>query len=341
MLWAGIFLGGESHVAAANLIVSDVTVSGLGGNDDAGIGFKAYNSSITFLRCLAESSFKGFDLGEINGDSLNILYKVINSTARDNSYGINLNAAGKSYAGSVDWYLINNIVHDNKILGSNIYAGPYNLYAVHNLYFNNGYENPRPDSGNINITPDSNDTQTINAYLYNNIFYKPGGGTNLLIKIVGNSFDSDLSLHSDYNAWVQRAAEPFSEWSYYILPNTTFYYGTNGPGHNSGSWYEDENEPGDGTGHAGSDSHSKGTASDDPTLPPFADFSGEDFSLTTSFQGLQLDGEPWFIAEMDRDRNGLCRNGWDIGPIDFLGAKCDTSPDPPTGFQGFEYLNVN
>jgi len=175
------FFGGESHVWIKNATVSNSEARNINGtfSDSDGVGFKALNSQVTFINNVSHNNYKGFDLGEDAGDNVVITYKVINSTAHFNTFGINMNSSlSPSYSGAVNYYIINCLVYDNSIAGTNAYAGPYNLYVIHNVYANNGSDTGDYGRANIQAGPDMGfvDTTPINIYFYNNAFYKPAGG---------------------------------------------------------------------------------------------------------------------------------------------------------------------
>ncbi len=321
---------GDSHKAVVNATVTNSTVYNHVGNDppnDCGIGFKAFNSQVVYDNCLSYNNLKGWDLGEINGDNRDITYVVTNSISRNNNFGMNMNAAGSaSYSGNVKFYMINNILRDNINQGCNIYAGPFDLYMVHNIFDNNGTDTSSGAyKGNVAITSNP-DTSKIRAYLYNNIFYKPAGHHNLLVKRSVNS-THDFSLYSDYNAWIEDDqphlyGQYFCRWSYYVSPAVDFNYGNNGPGHNNGNWYNWYNAnsipPVNGAnGHYHADSNSVGTGALVNVEPPFRDISNLDYSLTFSYPGEDLSIMSWYIPEMGKDKNGNSRSTWDMGIYDF------------------------
>ncbi len=327
----GLFVG-ETNVAATDVMVSNCNAYNHAGSDDydQGIGFKALNSQITFTNCTSYSNDKGFDLGENSGNNRDILYKVINSYAYNNTEaGINFNGVGAgTYTGSINFYLINSIIRDNGIAGSKIYAGPFTTYIIHNVFDNNGSGDT--DGYNLQITPDSTtDENTIVGYIYNNIFYKPQG-LQWRIGYIGDTTsgcDTNLTLYSDYNSYTQRASENFGAWAYNAANcrvtgvTYSFAYGANGPGHGSGTWYTEEGEPGNGTGHYHCDAHSKGTGATDTTLPPFTDVTNHVYTLTTHYVGTNLSSQPWYISEMGIDRSGISRISWDIGAYEYVGTR--------------------
>ena len=319
----GIMLG-ESRKAVINFTISDCVSYNHDGTNDEGFGYKVLNGQISWYNSVAHGNYKGWDLGVSKGEDRDIMYKLVNCTAYDNSFGVNFNGVATEtsvYGGSLTFFLINCIIRDNREAGSNIYEGPYNLYMVHNVYENNGWGNPNNiEYGNIQITPDFNDIFEINVYMYNNIFYKPGGRTNFLNKLWAQG-SSRFNVNSDYNSWVARAGELFCQWSYYIDPGLMLSYGANGPGHKSGSWYNcygsTTSAPANGsTGHYHADCNSKGTGADDPAEPPFTNLADNDFTLTESYEGVALTGMAWYSSEMGVDKAGNVRGvdvGWDIG----------------------------
>ena len=315
-------------------------------NNDAGIGFKAMNSQITFKNCESFQNLKGWDLGEQSGDNVDIRYKIINANSHHNAWGINFNAAADiNYAGNNQYFIINSIIWSNTEWGSNIYAGPYHVFLVNNVYAGNG--NVSFDAGNLRISPNgAADPSPIQATLYNNIFYKPNttSGANYMNTGVGNAFssasDTDFSLDSDFNSWIQNTTERFARWNAFassvrdLTGNTEFLYGAEGPGHSSGKWFSLEDEPGKGTGHLGADAHSKGTGSSDPTLPPFTDATAHDYSLTEHYFGKDLSTYSWYIPEMGFDRAGRQRSSWDMGAYEYCTGYCGPSQPPVTGDPG-------
>jgi PKD domain/Putative Ig domain len=319
----GIMLG-ESRKAVQNFTITDCVSYDHDGDDDEGFGYKVLNGQISWYNSVAYGNFKGWDLGVNSGEDRDIMYKLVNCTSHDNSFGVNFNGVAteaSSYGGDLNFYLINCIIRDNREAGSNIYEGPFDLYMIHNVYENNGWGSPDSVSRcNILITPDYDDTFEINVYMYNNIFYKPGGGTNFLNKLWEQG-SSRFNVNSDYNSWVARAGERFCQWSYYIDPGLQLSYGSDGPGHKSGKWYDyygsTSSAPSNGAiGHHHADGNSKGTGADDPTGPPFTNVANNDFTLTGSYDGIALTSMGWYTSEMGVDRLGNVRGvdvGWDIG----------------------------
>src|SRR6185369_15577777 len=133
---------GDAHISCGNARVLDSEIKNHRGdkvNNDSGIGVKALNSTVTISNVVAHDNLKGFDLGENRGDSISMTYKVVNCNVYSNQWGCNFNcSADASYAGTVKFYLINNILRDNRLSGCAAYAGPFNLYVVHNVFDNNG-----------------------------------------------------------------------------------------------------------------------------------------------------------------------------------------------------------
>lgn len=331
---------GESNKYARNAIVTNVTVYNHAGDDppnDSGIGFTAENSQVTFLNCTSYNNLKGWDVGQGGTDgTLDIMYKIINSTAYNNKWGMNLNAAGSgiaNYTGNVRFYLINNIIRDNTNYGSEIYCGPYNLYAVHNVYDNNGWLSlTDPQKANLRVYPCGSDSHDINVYFYNNTFYKPSGQYNFTVSRYDSSLTGDppsnYTIDSDYNAWVPKGTETaFVMWAFFgdDDPGTTYSYSN--IGNTSGNWYiwysyDTSQHDGLGTGHFHADQHSI------TTEPPFNDVQNHDYTLVSLFKGIDISTKSWFITEMGIDRKGFCRTNWDIGAHEFSGQPCNI-PNPP------------
>ena len=331
-------IAGEYYESASNLTVSNSISYNHKGDlvgNDSGIGFKALNGSITFMNDSSFNNLKGFDLGGHKSLSPTSTFKVIDSLIYNNIWGINFSRDPTSFAND---YLINNIIRNNDI-GSNIYfAGASNVYIVHNVYANNG-DPTLKDQGNLMITPDTAISweAVINAYLYNNIFYKPQAlkyAWNFRNGAIGDGtagFLTHLSIDSDYNSWVAlQDGQVFSYLDFqggvhgalYLPPSqftSVYNYGPNGPGHLTGLWYSTADMPGGAaSGHLHCDAHSKGTLADDPALPPFTNLSSNDFSLTAHYAGTDLTQKPWYIPEMGLDRNGNNRTSWDIGSYEFI-----------------------
>jgi hypothetical protein len=308
------------------------------GTNDAGMGFKAVNSEVTYKNCVAYGNYKGWDLGENEASpSLDITYKTINCEAYDNTYGINLNGpfdpsgAEIEWTGSVKFYVINCIVRDNYWAGSHVYAGPFDIYIVHSVFDNNG---DGLGYANLTIGPDGDeDHNRINAYLYNNIFYKPniiGNRANFICPywVQGDTEpanDSCFDLDSDYNAWIQNSSEYFCLWGFWGDGDDRSYsYGLDGPGHGAGSaWYDEYGgsvtvPPNGSTGHQGADEHSMATGGDSFVPPPFKSVSTHDYRLTTCYSGVDLSSKSWYIAEMGFDRDGNKRSSWELGGYEFI-----------------------
>ena len=308
------------------------------GTNDAGMGFKAYNSQVTYKNCTAYNNHKGWDLGENEGvPNTDIIYKLINCLAYENDYGINFNGPFNPYGGGIEWtgsvkfYLINSIARDNYRAGSNIYAGPFDAYIVHSIFDSNG--NGLGDS-NLIIGPDGEmDNKRINTYLYNNILYKPnvaGNRANFVIPfwIQGDTEpanDSFFNLDSDYNAWIQNSSEYFCLWNFWgDTDDKSYSYGPNGPGHGAGgAWYDDYGgtvavPPNGATGHHGADEHSMATGGDSFVPPPFKSVSTHDYRLTASYSGVDLSSKNWYIPEMGFDRDGKKRFSWDMGAYEYI-----------------------
>jgi len=331
----GMWLGRERGKVVgtiANTTVHDLkTTSSLG---SGGAGFLAHNSDLTFMNCKAYNLNKGWDLGEADGKDVDINYRIINALSWNNVYGMNFNSASTiRYTGNVKFYVINSVVRDNANIGIYMYGGPYTAYIVHNTLDNNGTRSSSGDGyANLCLTPDdaTHDTSHIEAFVYNNIFHRPAGAHNFLVKAIGSGYDSDFNLFSDWNAWVQRANEPFCLWSWYVgQSQVTFRYGSDGPGRGaSGQWYIDEGEPSSGIGHYHCDSNSVGTGADDPALPPFANIAVGDYTLSGAYAGKDLSSMSWYIVEMGVDRAGVNRRSWDLGAYEF--GESGTTPRKPT-----------
>jgi len=229
--------------------------------------------------------------------------------------------------------LMNSIVRDNSYTGSNIYSGPFELFMVHNVFDNNGTPGDLYNKSSLIITPNhvtypNQDQNPIIAYLYNNIFYKSNAETSLLnkywrISTVPPNYSTDLTINSDYNAWIQRDNEAFCLLGAYngSQEASTFKYGANGPGNSSGNWYEwyggSKNVPTAGTGHYHQDSHSYASGGANPSVPSFYDISNHNYVLTAAYPGINLLSMPWYIPEMGQDSRGVNRSSWDLGPLDF------------------------
>jgi len=318
----GVCLG-ENHLSCYDYIVTNVTVADLNGVDDGGIAFKAFNSQVQFLNCTATRCYKGFDLGEQNGDGSNILYKVVGGISYSNVYGMNFNGPGAAYAGTVNFYAINCTIYTNASTGIYVYAGPYNLHIIHNTLFNNGL-NGNFDDCNVRCENDGVERNFINSYIINNIFYKPAGNQNYYNLYFKKDFEADgMNLTMDNNSWTRRSTESFAKWAVNNpLPDNTIYdYGTDGPGHASGNWWSwysgDTVAPTNGRlGHFHADAYSVGTGASDTSLPPFANYP-TDLRFTHTYSGTNISSRSWFTAEMGFDANGRARTTWDMGALEF------------------------
>ena len=289
------------------------------GNYDCGIGVKIISGSGTVSNSTLYSNFKGADNGDKSASLSPVLYYINNLVYNNTQSGINGNGGTAVGINSVlTMYLINNIIWGNGSVsmggrGSDFYDGSMNLYIVHNVYDGNG--NPADLYSSWNLAIGNNgappEGSAINAYLYNNIFYKPNvaaGGQNLAVETWLQTTPpvSGLNWYADYNSYVQSSAgEYFNTWGL-LSPSdqtTSFTYGLNGPGHASGNWYTDyggsTSQPISGAlGHYQQDSHSKGTGAADATLPPFKNAAIHDYTLTSSYAGTNLSVQPWYISEM-------------------------------------------
>lgn len=342
----GIMMGND-HMAVSGLVVNCTATHHRGDlvDDDSGIGFKALNGTLTFRNCTSTGNLKGFDLGEQSGfdagpggTPVNILYKVLNCTSRFNNWGINFNGSADVYPGTITWYAINNLITDNADTGMNTYSAPHNLYVVHNVFENNGF-NPRGaplyNGSHFSTTPNAaTDVAPIHVYLFNNIFrrQKAGGGTDNT-GVLLNKFDGanvDFSFTSDYNSYQQSGANSvFCLWSAYS--GNPYYeqydFGVDGPGHPSGNWYAHYSAttipPAMGSRHFHNDAHSKGTGAADTTLPSL----DASYVPTTPYPGLNLSTQPWYISEMGLDRSGNQRTTWDIGAYEYGSVSTDPPPE--------------
>ena len=332
----GVLLGDSSTKLVTNGTVSNSSSYNHVGNvppDDCGIGFKAQNGQITFTNVQSYNNLKGFDLGEQNGPNVDITYKIVNSIARNNKWGINFSGANDpAYSGSINWYIINTIVRDNTKFGSNIYAGPYNLYMVHNIYDNNGTGGSNANYGNIkvgpNVSPD--DSSRMTAHLYNNIFYKPSADYNYVLhEYIKNT--SGFDLDSDYNCWRQRASENFAMWDYSNATQQVIFTYAEGPGIGVGSdwydWYDYNTTP----PSNGSTSHYQSDPNSVTTEPPFIDIGNHDYRLNGSFAGTDLSVMALFVPEMGLDRSGNPRSFWDMGPYE--SGIVPSEMESPTGLR--------
>lgn len=349
---------GQSNLRLINAMVTNCKAYNFQGNDDVdvGMGFKAQNSQITWIDCEAYGCLKGWDPGEdgcsLGTPSINycndyrwpIVYKMIRCYAHHNTFGINCSGPRGPWNAENKFYIINCIIRDNQNFGSKFYAGPYTAYLVHNFYANNGCGN----GGNLAISADGYpyDPYEVNAYMYNNIFYAPcsTAGYNVA-SLTWQENSTDVTWHSDFNSYLQGSAPYFVRWGYwYGTTKKDYKYGSNGPGHTTGSaWSNDfgvgTSAPTNGaTGHYSCDRNSKGTGASDTTLPPFKDVANHDYTLTSHYQGMDISTQPWFIAEMGLDRSGTARTSWDIGPYEFVSTLA--SPNQVTAPQMPQNLTV-
>jgi len=328
-----------------SVIVSNCIAYAHGGDNDSGIGMKGYGTNMVFIRCTNYFNYKGWDLGCKVGGGAATSYKVFACASFSNQNGINMNGPPNvyhPYAGPVDFYLIDSLVHDNPEAGSRIYHGPMNFHCIGNIYYRNG--GSVFGTGNIGITSDNSepsgpDLGVVNARVYNNIFYKPSGGyCNMFVENYCPS--NNYSLESDYNSWTQTSTDFAIKWAALAASACfdpaevlDFSYGADGPGHSSGNWYtwysKDINpDIGGGTAHFHCDANSKGTGAAISTTPPFADVVNFDFRLTNAYTGSSLVAKSWYITEMGLNADGSARNQTpDMGPQ-------DVGPSTPYGPQG-------
>jgi len=332
----GIHLGQSSRRVVGYTVSNCVSYNHKGTND-AGMGFKAQNSQVTFISCTAYGNYKGWDLGEVTANPYwGIIYKTINCSAYNNDFGINMNGPYDPDQADIEWYapvrfyIINCILRDNYYSGTEIYAGPFDAWVIHSVYDNNGNDTKE---ANILIGPDGvADHHRINAYLYNNVFYKPKVDSSRANYVCTYWVEGDtepenntyFNLDSDYNVWVQNSSEYFCRWGFWGGDETSYSYGPDGPGHGAGSaWYDEYGStmtaPLNGSsGHHGSDLHSKGTGAESEILPPFRNLPGHNYNLTAHYRGLNLTSKAWYIKEMGIDRNGNKRSSWDIGAYEYI-----------------------
>ena len=315
---------GEDGARCLDITVSNCVGHGFYGTDDGGMAFKAFNSNVTYTNCIGYNCYKGFDLGEQGStDTWDFTYKLVNCESYENNFGVNFNCGNVDLTGTVNFYLINSIVRDNSEDGSNIYAGPYNLYIVHSIYDGN--------DANLKVGPEipavyTDETQ-IRVYIYNSIFYKPTGDyTNLGTSSFIND-TTNFQMDNDYNSYAQYNTELFYAWDYIEGggANKEYHYGSTGnegPGNTSREWYTEYSDsttpPTNSNGHYHCDANSKGTGCDDTTLPPFIDIGSNNYFLTETYAGTDLSGKGWYIDEMGVDRNGNTRTNWDIGIYEYV-----------------------
>ena len=327
----GVLLGNNGWAVNNGWVANNRVINHRGdlAGNDSGIGFKTLNSAVTFTNCISTNNLKGWDCGEQSAPG-NWNVTVIDSVAGWNAWGINFN---NSFAGTVNYYAINNLVFSNSVNGFNCYAGPFNLHIIHNTVWGNG-SGAAGTAGNIRVNNDNPDRTVIAARILNNNFFKPSGASeNFYNHYFKQNVDSDyLSMECDYNSWVQTASEAFATWagSEGAPDTTTYSYGANGPGKASGNWYSwysySTTPPTNGaTGHFQSDANSKGTGATDTTSPPFTSIATQDATLTASYVGTSLSGKSWYTSNMGRDRAGIARTTWDIGAYEFNTAITTTA----------------
>jgi hypothetical protein len=324
----GIIIG-DNHMHIVNGLITGCTISNLTGQfplPESGLGIRCLNSQVTISNCVCTYSAKGFDLGENLGYGSNIIYKVISCTVSNNMYGVNFNNIGttETYkSGLANFYLINCLIVSNSYTGSKNYAGPFNLYMVHNTFDNNGAGGEPYNGVNVVCNSDgANDTNQINFYCYNNIFRNP---QDYQFLTAFYTTTNHISWHLDYNSYQQRASEPFVMWSLsYGPPQASFSYGVSGPGYSSGNWYScyanATTNCSVGTGHYHNDANSTGTGCSNTNLPSL----NADYTLQSSFPGSKLATNSWYIPEMGIDRYGQPRKHWDIGMYEYV------TMQPPT-----------
>ena len=308
----GMYLG-EDGRRVIDTTITNVVAHDFSGSDDGGIGLKSQNSQITYTNCTAYDGFKGMDNGEQSSTSAwDITIKIINCLFYSNTdVGLSGSCKGASRTGDYTVYIINTIIRDNgpgeNRGGLNYYAGPFTLYVVHCVLDNNG-----GNAGyNINVTPDGSDTQDINIFLYNNIFYKPAGSFNFLNKRWDKD-SSQMDIDSDYNCWRQRAAEDFARWDYFNVTEPEAFTYAEGPGGAGNNWYDyyDYNATPPSNSALG---HYHADANSVVTEPSFKDVGNHDYTLAGTLPGTDISGKAWYIATMGIDRSGVARSIWDMG----------------------------
>lgn len=319
----GLLLG-DDHKYPTNVTVLSCTSTNHKGDvvgNDAGIGFKSFNSFVTFSNCYSAFNLKGWDNGEAHGDGYPINVKVVACTATRNYQGVNFNTVGYAgYSGAVNFYLINSLSVSNTDKGMRAYAGPFNLYVVHNVFDNNGGGDTVSEGCNFYFTADDQyETNAIVVRAYNNIMRRAGASQMVVPYGIATN---QVTLDSDYNSYEQRASELFCRWNFYQAPDKDYSYGVNGPGKASGEWYTEYQTtttvPYRGTGHYHCDGNSKGTSATDTTLPSFVDASALNYVMTATYSGTDLSGKAWYVSEMGIDRNGRARSGWDMGAYEYV-----------------------
>ena len=322
--------------------VTDATISNclaydFAGTDNSGIGFKAQNSVVVFDNVVAHDCFKGIDAGEQTAiSSWNIDYTVKNSTFYNNNWGTNFSSSQSARTGYFHVTIFNNIYYDNIAAGIDVYSSPWEAYIVHNTLYNNGTEGGN-ESRQIGLTSDTPyDSLLTRSYVYNNIFYKPGGNRNLSVERWASTTSNQFVMNSNYNSWVKRASEYFCSWMHYGVGDEecNFSYGTNGPGKATGNWYNwyGCHDSASSQGHFQQDANSVGTGATDTTEPPF--ISGEPaanniFTLTETYPGKDISAETWYTEAMGTDRNGVTRTFWDMGAYE-----SGEEVAPPNAIQG-------
>jgi Right handed beta helix region len=324
--WICGMILGDSNMYVENGLVENCNIYGLIGSPplpESGLGIRCLNGQLTISNCVSHDNMKGFDLGEDNANTVPIVYTVQNSVLSNNLYGCNFSNVGttENTFGPATFYIFNCIIISNQITGSKVYAGPYNFYAVNNDYIGNGWNSAAYsvaiyNAVNMAVGDDQgNDTNLVNFYGYNNIMASPFGYQYM-------SFSSTPTNHVnwflDYNSYQQRSAESFAIWSLSYGPDqASFTYGVNGAGHASGNWYSwygsgAVNLSG-GIGHFNCDPHSTGTGAANTGLPSL----NPNYTLKSSFQGINLTSQSWYVPAMGFDLAGNKRMNWDVGAFEY------------------------
>lgn len=316
----GIVIG-DSGKYANNVLITGCSADGFRGdedNNDAGIGYKALNSTIVLTNFTTFDNLKGWDFGEHNGGGATIDYLVINGSTYSNSlFGGAFNSVNGPYSPNPKFKMGNVFVGYNGLRGIKSYAAPFSLKIVHSGFWLNGRTNDT-DSGHLNVTPNSQtDSSTIDAVTYNCIF-GPTRGPTMISTGYGAVDTTDFTWLLDYNAYNPGWSPNFCKWSYFQSPAADYNFGANGPGHASGNWWSQygttTTPPAQGTGHFHSDAHSIGTGCDNTTL---ATFDLSTFAPGANYPGRNLTLESWHEDWMDKDRNGTTRTFWTMGMVEF------------------------
>ncbi len=365
---AGNFINGvmfgDSNLSVTDALVTDCVAYGHHGtyvDNDSGIAFKAVNSQITWRNCHVHDNLKGFDMGQQSGSTpvyYDAEYWVIGCHIHGCTWGVNTNcSATAGFDKTHKCYLVGNLIHDVTYQGVNAYSGPFDLWVLHNTFFNNGSllytagseANPSGNGGtltcHIRINPDTAaDTRTITAHVRNNIFHTAQHWVGFTAIFAPAT--NDLTLDINDNVYVQGGTEGFWHWASSTGGQSAdFTFGADGPGHGATdsaghwqAWYgKDTTPPTLGTGHFGCDTRSKGTGCLDTQVPSFTDADDGDYTLTGSFPGANLSTEIWYNAEMGTDPTGRARTEWTMGAFEYVPEAVpvvETDQDPVSASTG-------